>query len=531
MKTIHPYILFFLCWNSYSQTAPSIAWQKLIGGYNSDRGSNYYSKNNNFYFAASSSSNISGDKTQNCRGYTDYWLVKTDENGTILWDKTMGGNSTGGPVAGADVISSVFETSDGSILVSGNSNSNISGEKTEVCRGEYDYWLLKLNADGTILWDKTLGGDGWDSPSTFIEVNDGNYIVAGSSGSSLSGDKTDISRGDDDIWILKMTPTGVVLWQKTIGGNSKDGISQFVQTLDNGFILTGTSSSTISGEKTENSYGLSDYWVVKLDENGTIQWQKTIGGSGMDFASCILETNDGGYILGGGSNSNASGLKTENSRGGFDFWLLKLDGTGNIEWQKTIGGNANDFLGLIYKCQDNGYFITGSTSSPISGDKIENSKGGNDAWVIKLDENGVMQWQKDIGGVDDDLLGCVKQFPDGSFLLGGDSSSSNSFDVTATNHGLNDIWLVKLNAESLNTTAHDSGILALYPNPAQHVLTIETQNHTSISKVVVYDLIGKKVLEQQGNDSTLVVENLAQGMYCIEVYSENKKLVQKFIKE
>jgi hypothetical protein len=101
----------------------------------------------------------------------------------------------------------------------------------------------------------------------------------------------------------------------------------------------------------------------------------------------------------------------------------------------------------------------------------------------------------------------------------------------ATNHGSNDLWLVKLNAESLNTTAHDSGILALYPIPAQHVLTIETQNHTSISKVVVYDLIGKKVLEQQGNVSTLVVENLAQGMYCIEVYSENKKLVQKFIKE
>jgi hypothetical protein len=533
MKTIHPFILFFLCWNSYSQTAPSIAWQKLIGG-NNDESPCYFANtyNNSIYIASSSNSSISGDKSQNCRGEYDYWLVKTDENGNLIWDKTMGA----GPVVllgpASDIVTSVYETTDGNVLMGGFSNSNISGEKTEVCRGDYDFWLLKLNGtNGSILWDKTIGGDTMDFLTAFIETSDGNYLAAGSSLSSNTGDKNSISRGGADIWLIKLNSNGTTLWQKSIGGSGYDTLNKIIQTQDGGFILLSTSASPISGEKTENSFGSSDYWVVKLDENGTIQWQKTIGGIGVENASQIIKTEEGGYLIGGSSNSNTSGLKTENSRGSYDFWLLKLDSTGNIEWQKTIGGNADDTFTGVYQCMDLGYIMVGTTLSNISGDKSENIVGFYDAWVIKLDENGVMQWQKDIGGIDYDGFDWVKQFPDGSFLLGGNSSSSNSFDVTATNHGSNDLWLVKLNSESLNTTAYDSGTLALYPNPAQHVLTIETQNHTPISKVVVYDLIGKKVLEQQGNVSTVVVENLAQGMYCIEIYSENRRLVQKFIKE
>jgi hypothetical protein len=144
---------------SFSQTAPSIAWQKLIGGSGYELTSTANVMGSNVFLAAASNSGISGNKTQSCRGLYDYWVIKTTDNGTILWDKTIGGSYTPVPLAGSDIVTSIYTTADGSVLVGGYSNSNISGEKTEVSRGDFDYWLIKLNASGDILWDKTLGGD------------------------------------------------------------------------------------------------------------------------------------------------------------------------------------------------------------------------------------------------------------------------------------------------------------------------------------------------------------------------------------
>ena len=176
-----------------------------------------------------------------------------------------------------DILSSVSQTSDDSILVGGLSESSISGEKTEVSRGDYDYWLLKLNPSGAILWDKTIGGDAYDGLSDFFETNDGNYIVAGFTLSSISGEKSEASRGLFDIWILKLDTIKNIIWQKTIGGSGVDGLNKVIQTTDSGFVLGSTSNSPISGEKTESSFGGNDYWIVKLNSSGVIEWQKTIG--------------------------------------------------------------------------------------------------------------------------------------------------------------------------------------------------------------------------------------------------------------
>lgn len=472
------FLFFFISlqsWFCFPQTPPAIAWQKLIGG-NLDEAP-YFTfdyKNGNLYLGASSNSNISGDKTQNRRGAYDYWVVKADENATITWDKTMGASAVviGGPHN--QLINSVYQTSDGSVLVGGFSNSSISYEKTEMSRGDYDYWVLKLAANGTILWDKTIGGDDFDSLTDFFEAGDGNYIVAGTSNSSNTGDKTDVSRGASDIWILKLNPSGTILWQKTIGGQGYDSLGKIIPTSDGGFIIASRSASPVSGEKTENSYGASDYWIIKLDTNGIIQWQKTIGGSNTDIPATIIPTSDGGYLVGGLSNSSTSGLKTEDSRGGNDYWVVKLDAIGTIQWQKTIGGNQDDGLFDISQCMDGSYIMTGSSRSNTSGDKTEDIKGEGDAWVVKLKDDGALQWQKDIGGIDDDWLSWVKQLPDASFILGGYSFSSNSFDVTATNHsiGFSDIWVVKLNAESLATSRFDNASLTIF------ILTLLKKRYT-----------------------------------------------------
>ncbi|MFN3967492.1 T9SS type A sorting domain-containing protein [Flavobacterium sp.] len=531
-------ISIFLCLyslQSFSQS-PDIAWQKLIGGNLGEFGTFVFTiQDNNVLIGCRSNSNASGDKTQNARGGVDYWLVKTNDAGTVLWDKTMGAGPLQFGTDNNDILGSVYETTDGKILVGGYSNASISGEKTEVSRGNYDYWILKLDASGSILWDKTIGGNSLDGLTDFFETNDGNYMVAGASESSNTGEKTDPSRGGSDIWILKLDTMGNIIWQKTIGGSSGDVLDKIIQTIDGGFMIAGTSSSNISGEKTENSYGLRDYWVIKLDANGVILWQKTIGGSGDDFCETIIETSDGGYLVGGHTDSNISGLKTENSRGGKDFWTIKLDMAGTIQWQKTLGGSSDDSLYGMTQCLDNGYILTGSTLSGISGDKTEATKGDYDAWVVKVDENGNIQWQKDIGGTNIDGLRCVTQFADGSFILGGGSQSSNSFDITETNHGQGDIWVVKLNPENLATTGFEVLQNAnLYPNPTYGIITIDFESLVDNFTVTVSNLLGQNISKDDfSNLSTLQIPIVGQsGVYFVTIQTKlGARKVFKVIKD
>ena len=531
MKFILCSISILCCTLSFSQ-APSVAWQKLIGGVNYESGNyNFLLDNDSLYLTSSSQSGISGDKTQICRGGDDYWLVKTDMDGNVVWDKTMGAGPVVflGPLS--DEITSIKKTSDGSLLVAGFSESSISGEKTEVSRGDFDYWLLKLSATGTILWDKTLGGDDFDKPIDFFETADGNYIVAGTSLSSATGDKTEVSRGGSDLWIIKMTPAGTVLWQKVIGGSGYDSLSSIIPTPDNGFIISSSSNSSISGDKTENSYGSYDIWVIKLDADFNIQWQKTIGGSLSDYPANISQTQDGGYIIGGNSESGISGLKTESNRGQSDYWVLKLDSAGAIEWQKTIGGSSNDNLSSVYQCLDGSYIIVGGTSSNISGDKTEDMKGVYDGWIVKLDAAGVLKWQKDIGGDASDNLWWITQLPDASFLLGGYSASSNSFDVTATNHGNWDIWLLKLNAEDLSTNQFDTANVAFYPNPVKDVLNVSLKGNTVVKSLYIYNVLGQLLQTCTNPSETIDVSGLKAGSYLVKIVSDKGTASSKFIKE
>ena len=223
--------------------------------------------------------------------------------------------------------------------------------------------------------------------------------MGGYSESGISGEKTENFRGDFDYWILKLDNSGNIEWQTTIGGNDSEVLSSMIQTTDGGFLVGGYSKSNISGEKTENSRGGNDCWIIKLNSSGNIEWQKTIGGSGTDYLFSLIETNDSGYLIGTTSTSNISGEKTENSNGYSDYWVLKLNNTGNIIWQNTIGGNQEDFLKDIIQTSDGKYMLAGWSYSNISGDKIENSRGEEDYWILKIDEIGEIIWQKTIGGI------------------------------------------------------------------------------------------------------------------------------------
>ncbi|MBK9046194.1 MAG: hypothetical protein IPL74_05670 [Bacteroidetes bacterium] len=187
-------------------------------------------------------------------------------------------------------------------------------------------------------------------------------------------------------------------WQNTIGGSSTDYLNSIQQTTDGGYILGGRSNSDISGDKSENNIGSFAHWIVKTDAYGNIQWQNTIGGTDQDYITSILQTFDGGYLLGGYSNSGISGDKTEINYGNWDYWIIKTDSLGNIQWQNTIGGNGDDELYSMDITSDGGYILGGRSKSGISGDKIENSNGDYDYWIVKTDSLGNIQWQNGIGG-------------------------------------------------------------------------------------------------------------------------------------
>ncbi|MBL0071316.1 MAG: T9SS C-terminal target domain-containing protein [Bacteroidetes bacterium] len=404
--------------------AQEIEWQNTIGGSLTDFLYNVKACVDGGYICGGSSeSNISGDKSQNAIGEADYWIVKLDSSGNIQWQKTIGGN-------GIDNISTILQTGDGGFVCGGWSDSNISGDKTENSQGGSDYWIVKLDMNGIIQWQNTIGGKGLDFLNSLEQTSDGGYICGGSSNSGISGDKSENTNGLDDYWIVKIDSLGNIQWENTVGGLMVDRLNAIQQTFDGGYICGGTSESDISGDKLENSRGIDDFWVIKLDMNGSLQWQKTIGGNDYDLLHSLRQTVDGGYICGGESISNSSGEKSENSQGGYDYWVVKLDTAGNIQWQNTIGGDGFDGLQSIKSTNGGGFICGGMSSSNISGDKFENSIGGLDYWVVKLDNAGQLEWQNTIGGLDNDWLNLVESTSTSEYICGGWSESNISGDKT-----------------------------------------------------------------------------------------------------
>jgi hypothetical protein len=427
--------LFFVLISSIS-FAQEIEWQNTIGGSVSDRlRSVIQTSDGGYLIGGYSDSNISGDKTENSIGMYDYWIIKTDSQGTITWQNTIGGTDD-------DILNAAIQTIDGGYLLGGMSKSNISGDKTENSIGGNDYWIVKVDSIGIVQWQNTIGGDTTDELHSVIQTTDGGYLLGGWSESNISSDKSENSNGMKDYWIVKIDSTGNILWQNTIGGNSVDELSSIIQTNDGGYLLGGMSYSNISGDKTEDTNGSTDYWIVKVNSIGTIQWQNTIGGDYLEYLHSIIQASDGGYLIGGYSLSNISGDKTENSIGGVDYWVVKTNASGIVQWENTIGGSNSDLLYSVFQSIDGGYLLAGTSYSGISGDKTENLNGVNDYWIVKVDGIGVIQWQNTFIGYSADYLASNFLTTDGGFVIGGESYSLIGGDKTENSTGM-DYWIVK----------------------------------------------------------------------------------------
>jgi len=421
--------------------APAIEWQTTIGstgydflnaiGQTSDGG---------YILGGYSDGNISGNKSEDNFGGDDYWIVKLNAAGNVEWENTVGGGNF-------DRFYSVEETNDGGFILGGQSLSGGGwGDKSESNKGGYDYWIVKLNASGVVEWDRSYGGIGNDQLYNAQPTTDGGYMLAGTSDSGISGDKTENRVGNSDFWIIKIDATGNIIWQNDIGGLMFDNVYSAYETADGGYILGGTSTSGISGDKTAGNYGVVDYWIVKLNASGTVVWDKTIGGTLNDYLYTVIPTADGGSIACGMSESGLTGNKTDNTNGLYDYYIVKLDNSGNITWQNSIGGTGNDytFVNAITQTSDGGYAIAGYSQSAISGDKTEANTGSWDYWIIKITNLGAISWQTVLGGASGDYANAISTTADEGFIIGGYSYSNASGEKTENAFGDADYWVLKL---------------------------------------------------------------------------------------
>jgi hypothetical protein len=403
----------------------------------------------------------------------------------------------------------IQQTSDNGYIIVGFSESN-NGDVTNNY-GNKDVWIVKMNISGIIEWEKNYGGSEWDEAHSIQQTSDGGYVFAGFTQSS-GGDISE-NHGLLDFWVVKLNNIGVIEWEKTFGGSNEDKANSIKKTIDGGYIIVGNTKS-IDGDVLENQ-GNVDYWIIKINDVGELEWQKTLGGQAADSAEDILQLEDGGYMVVGHSGSNNTG-NVSGHHGSFDAWVVKLSNTGDLQWQKALGGSNADYGRSILQASDGTYVIAGSTKSN-DGDIMQN-QGNSDAWLLKLNDFGDLIWQKTLGGSNAETFFDLEQTIGGGYILAG-YSWSNDGDVSGV-QGYNDFWIVKLTPESTPTTSPQTQPLEIYPNPATQSITIQVSEPETTLRVTLTDPMGRELRRKSiPNGGTLALEGLADGWYLLSATS------------
>jgi uncharacterized delta-60 repeat protein len=370
----------------------------------------------------------------------DIWVLKLDPRGAVVWQKTYS-------LVSDDYARSVQQTSDGGYVVAGFIAAGLTGP---LSGGYFDAWVLKLDPSGAVVWQKTYGGSSYDWAWSIQQTSDGGYIVGGNTES--------FGAGDIDAWVLKLDSNGSIVWQKTYGESEYDWASSVKATSDGGYVVAGDTYSLA-----QDNY---DVRVLKINSAGSITWQNTYGGTGNDYAYSVQQTTDGGYVVAGHTDSFGEGFG--------DFWVVKLDSSGSVEWQKTYGQSGNyDWAYSVQQTSDEGYVVAGYTfpmsrwyigsqyagkpSSDFSGvDHTEVAKSNpvvrdiGNFLLLKLAHDGFVEWEKAYGGKGDSRAYSVQQTADEGYVVAG---STNSFGAG----GWDDFWVVKLSDGGDIVWNRDSG--------------------------------------------------------------------------
>ncbi|WP_249356380.1 hypothetical protein [Maribacter sp. ACAM166] len=362
--------------------------------------------------------------------------VDTEFKGELDWSKNFGGS-------GNESAQAIIKTIDGGYAILGYTSST-NGDISTKSQKENDYWFLKFDGNGNLKWNKTHGGSKDDIGQSLAQTSDGGYILTGYSMSS-DGDASN-NEGFHDNWILKLDAQGDLEWESSYGFSGHDHSYDILEASQGGYFFTGflDITSARSDGNTEKgssltSHGVGEFWGTKIDEEGNVQWRGYFGGTNNDRAHGVVQTDDGGFVMAGFTESDDFDIT--NTNGSYDFWVVKVDSFGNLIWEQSFGGEGIEVSYDIGKTADKGFVVVGNTFS-TNGDILLNH-GESDMWMIKLDEEGNLIWEQTYGGRQFDLAQAVVQSKDGGFLITGNTKSDDQ-DSTF-NRGENDIWVVKTN--------------------------------------------------------------------------------------
>ena len=405
---------------------------KTYGGSKNESAQEIVSTSDGGYAVLGFTQSMDGDITDKLNESFDFWVLKFNAENEIQWNKTYGGTEDD---KGQDII----QTSDGGYAILGSSFSN--NEDVSGNHGQNDYWLAKLDVSGNISWQKSFGYQGADYGISVIQTSDSGYLVTGVLDVTSSDGAGNTSRFSNrhaggDYWALKLDASGTIEWSKYYGGLFTDTPESIVQTDDNGYIIVGGSDSMDTD--ISNNIGSYDFWVVKISETGAIVWEKSFGGDEIDEAWSIVKSGDGNYLIAGDTRSND--VDVSHNIGAADLWLIKISPTGELLWEKTLGGTNFDVARDISATQDGGFLLAGSSRSDDV-DVTEN-KGQNDAWALKVDSNGTIEWQTSVGGTNIDFAYGITELNNKKVIVVGDTYS-NDEDIIE-NKGFSDLLIITI---------------------------------------------------------------------------------------
>jgi hypothetical protein len=333
-----------------------------------------------------------GGTTSFGAGNGDFYIVKIDINGNLQWTRTVGGTAYDGALF-------IVQTTDGGYAVTGYTQSFGAGNS--------DFYIVKLDASGNFQWNKTIGGNTEDVALAVVQTTDGGYAATGYTYSFGAGDR--------DYYIVKLDASGNLQWNRTIGGTYYDYGETLIQTSDGGYAVAGFTYSFGAGS--------GDYYIVKFDASGNFQWNRAIGGSDADYCLSVIQTTDGGYVLAGQVNSFGAGSN--------DYYIVKLDSAGNLLWDRTVGGSALDYAESIVQTPDGGYIVGGLTYSFGAGEQ--------DMYLVRLDAAGNFMWNKTAGSTGTDYAESIVLATDGGYVGAGHTNSygAGNFDLYIVKFDIN----------------------------------------------------------------------------------------------
>ena len=436
-------------------------WTRTYGGTEEDEGRCVQQTLDGGYIVAGQTASFGA-------GYDDFYLIKTNATGDTLWARTYGGSVR-------DWGWSVLQTPDTGYIIVGQTSSFGAGDK--------DYYLVKTDASGSVVWARTYGGTGLDEGRSVQQTLDGGYILAGYT--------TSFGAGSYDFYLVKTTAGGDTVWTRTYGGTNEDVGYSVRLTLDSGYVMVGYTASFGAGNQ--------DVYLVKTNTIGDTIWTRTYGGIGNDVGYSAQQTSDGGYIIAGYTASyGANG----------DVYLIKMNSSGDTLWTRTYGGTGEEMGYSVQQTLDGGYVVAGKTAS----------FGQGNVYLIKTDSSGDTLWTRTWGGVGVDFGNSVQQTSDGGYIVAG---------YTAAPAGNGEVYLIKTDANgsaSLEEPGRSgpaaAGSMKAVPNPFTSFARIPGHEAEWFS---LYDISGKMVGMYRGDR---VAEGLPPALYFVKPGGEHGEPVR-----